>query len=141
MESTTKLFPERPYAAPLQPAEYNVLFSPLKTENTNNFASIFVVPQTQTSEKQVLLTEAQVTTKVTSLLYNRYSNSETDCGNVEDTQSLLVHASPTTEGQYPWLIAMFHLQETGDYKFKCAGNLVSQKHVITGNTIFKSDNN
>ncbi|KAF5281672.1 hypothetical protein FQR65_LT14602 [Abscondita terminalis] len=55
-----------------------------------------------------------------------------ECGVSEDTQALIVHGKPTSEGQYPWLVAMFHLQDNGEYKFKCAGNLISNKHVISG---------
>ncbi|KAK5638711.1 hypothetical protein RI129_013006 [Pyrocoelia pectoralis] len=54
-----------------------------------------------------------------------------ECGISEDTQALVVHGTSTSEGQYPWLVAMFHLQKSETYKFKCAGNLISNNHVIT----------
>lgn len=54
-----------------------------------------------------------------------------ECGISEDTQALVVHGTLTSEGQYPWLVAMFHLQKSETYKFKCAANLISNNHVIT----------
>ncbi|XP_031330621.1 uncharacterized protein LOC116161425 [Photinus pyralis] len=67
----------------------------------------------------------------TVILHNRHSEVF-ECGTVEDdTQALVVHGAPTSEGQYPWLVAMFHHMETGEYKFKCSGNLISNEHVIT----------
>ncbi|XP_031330602.1 serine protease gd-like [Photinus pyralis] len=54
-----------------------------------------------------------------------------ECGIAEDTQSLVVHGKATSEGQYPWLVAMFHLQENSMYKFRCGGNLITNSHVLT----------
>ncbi|KAK5638706.1 hypothetical protein RI129_013001 [Pyrocoelia pectoralis] len=73
-----------------------------------------------------------------ALLQSRYSE-EFECGIVEDTQPLVVHGAPTLEAQYPWLVAMFHLLETGEYKFKCAGNLISNEHVLTAAHCVRKD--
>lgn len=37
----------------------------------------------------------------------------------------------TKSGQYPWLVAIFELTENNFYLFRCAGNLISHKHIIT----------
>lgn len=62
-----------------------------------------------------------------------------DCGLAEDTTPLVVHGKPTRSGQYPWLTAIFHLEEDGAYKFRCAGSLVTQKHVVTGKKKLKQN--
>lgn len=66
------------------------------------------------------------------------SNPYGECGLAEDTTPLVVHGKPTRSGQYPWLTAIFHLEQDAQYKFRCAGSLVSQTHIITGR--FKSLN-
>lgn len=61
------------------------------------------------------------------------SNGEfMECGLAEDVTPLVVHGKPTKSGQYPWLTAIFHLEEDGSYKFRCAGSLLSKRHIITG---------
>ena len=38
-------------------------------------------------------------------------------------------------GQWPWLVAIFYdskINSKGKFEFRCIGNLISNKHIITG---------
>lgn len=57
----------------------------------------------------------------------------TNCGETEGTTPLLFFANPTKSGEYPWLVAIVYYEESmAQYQFRCAGTLVTDKFVITG---------
>lgn len=60
------------------------------------------------------------------------SNANIECG-VSKTVivPLIIGGKEVEEGMFPWLVAMFIVNEYG-YAYKCTTNLISNKHVITG---------
>ena len=60
----------------------------------------------------------------------RYDFSE--CGKSDGTLPLVFSGQSIKYGEYPWLVAIFVTNIIATFKFVCAGNLVSQRHVITG---------
>lgn len=53
------------------------------------------------------------------------------CGRPVIMNPLVAHGDPTSRGAFPWLVAIFVLNNTVP-KFRCSGSLVSGKHVVTG---------
>ncbi|KAG5875933.1 hypothetical protein JTB14_036466 [Gonioctena quinquepunctata] len=59
-------------------------------------------------------------------------NEDYKCGISNDLVVPLILGGTNAEvGQYPWLTAIFALDNHGNYDYKCSGTLISQKHVIT----------
>lgn len=48
-------------------------------------------------------------------------------------QQLIVNGDNVEEGQFPWMAAIMYLQNF-NYEYGCTGTLVTNRHVITGNT-------
>lgn len=46
-------------------------------------------------------------------------------------KDLVIGGQQASAQNFPWLAAIVYKQNS-DYKFQCAGNLISDKHVITG---------
>lgn len=46
-------------------------------------------------------------------------------------QELVVGGKQISKGQFPWLVALFQ-QVQNSYMYRCTGNLISNKHVLTG---------
>lgn len=59
---------------------------------------------------------------------------ETQCGIF--SQQLIVGGTEIQKGQFPWLVAIFQRLELS-YKYRCTGNLVSSKHVVSAGHCFK----
>ena len=57
---------------------------------------------------------------------------EESCGLANDIQTLVLKGDKTVDNEYPWLAAMFHRQGVS-YTFQCTSNLITNRHVITGN--------
>lgn len=53
------------------------------------------------------------------------------CGIPMLANSLMHHGEAVARGALPWLVALYEARSKLVYK--CCGNLISQKHVITGN--------
>lgn len=55
-----------------------------------------------------------------------------DCGQSSDVQPLVVNGQLTNEGEFPWLVALMY-RKGFNYEFRCTANLISDRHIITGN--------
>lgn len=76
--------------------------------------------------------------KVTTTIANRNSE-ETECGqSLTNIQHLVIGGQNVREGQFPWLVALMYRQNS-NYKYRCAGTLVSDRHIITGKFLFFSN--
>lgn len=54
-----------------------------------------------------------------------------ECGQSNDVQPLVVNGQSTAEGEFPWLVALMY-RKGFNYEFRCTANLVSDRHIITG---------
>lgn len=66
------------------------------------------------------------------------NNDSNECGvssYTHDTVLLTNNGESTLPGQWPWLAAIFILRL--DYEFKCAGTILTNKHILTGMLIEK----
>ncbi|KAF5280734.1 hypothetical protein FQA39_LY18017 [Lamprigera yunnana] len=138
-EITSVVFNDEIYCSQV-PSKANVGYTTL---SAINFFSVPMIVQRQTEIGFLQYTlphrksdapffyQSTTTTAVTTSLSSNRIFDKLECGVAEDTQALVVHGTATSEGQYPWLVALFHLQQSGEYKFKCAGNLISNKLVMT----------
>lgn len=62
-------------------------------------------------------------------------STQTQCGRSPTKPiALVAGGTVTSQGDWPWLTAMYVVLE--EYKFHCAGSLISNTHVITGMKIF-----
>lgn len=61
------------------------------------------------------------------------------CGQFLYNSGLIVNGDDIVRGEFPFLIALWMLR---DQSFFCAGNLISQRHAVTGKSsfFFKSSN-
>ncbi|KAK4877774.1 hypothetical protein RN001_010280 [Aquatica leii] len=114
------------------------------TENTYYYETVLTqtspnIVETTTPSLEIVSTAKPINRLIETIVFENRNFEKFECGVTEDTQALIVHGKPTTEGQYPWLVAMFHLQENGEYKFKCAGSLISEKHVISAAHCVRKD--
>jgi hypothetical protein len=76
--------------------------------------------------------ETPVTDTNSSLSIHRLSSMDhlnQDCGKVEFTSGLIVNGTQTSRGQWPFLVALHHLENE---IFFCGGSLISTRHVLTG---------
>lgn len=55
------------------------------------------------------------------------------CGEVSYAQGSVIGGTKTTRGQWPFLVALYHLEHE---IFFCGGNLFTSKHVLTGGLPF-----
>lgn len=55
-----------------------------------------------------------------------------ECGQSSVVQPLVVNGQATNEGEFPWLTALMY-RKGFNYEFRCTANLVSDRHIITGN--------
>lgn len=53
-----------------------------------------------------------------------------NCGRKISGTGLVVNGTASKAHYWPWMVALLNLDE--DYKFFCAGNLVTTKNVISG---------
>lgn len=53
------------------------------------------------------------------------------CGLANDVQSLVVNGDKTSEGEFPWLVALMY-RKGFNYEFRCTANLIDDSHIITG---------
>lgn len=51
------------------------------------------------------------------------------CGTVNIQSGLIVNGEEAKRGEYPFLVALYKAQED---KFFCAGNLITRRHVLSG---------
>jgi hypothetical protein len=51
------------------------------------------------------------------------------CGPVKSVKRI-AGGHEVAGGEYPWMVAVFS-NEFGSYKFKCAGTLISSKHILS----------
>lgn len=58
------------------------------------------------------------------------SSSNFECGIVTLIQGQSIGGTETKRGQWPFLVALHNIEKQ---KFFCGGNLISAKHVLTGN--------
>lgn len=79
----------------------------------------------------VLTTKKPPSTPFVQIVINNIIKNEEHCGENSEYESLVVRGQPVKNGEFPWLVALFMLLPDGGYKFRCAGSLVSKKHVIT----------
>jgi len=58
------------------------------------------------------------------------NNNECGIRNTDHKNLLISNGVRTMRGQWPWLVALFAMRL--NYKFKCAGSILTTKHIITG---------
>jgi hypothetical protein len=80
-----------------------------------------------TSQPVIPPTDAPTTTPP------RTASVKESCGVANDIQTLVLKGEKTIENEYPWLVAMFRRHGVS-YEFQCTANLISDRHVVTGNT-------
>jgi len=64
---------------------------------------------------------------------NNDDNNNNECGissYTDRTNLLISNGEETVPGQWPWLVALFAVRK--DHEFKCAGSILTTKHIITG---------
>lgn len=66
---------------------------------------------------------------IRSQQYDGPQSNQQECGVY--SQSLVVGGDRVREGEFPWLVAIFQ-KTVNNYQYKCAGNLISKKHVLSG---------
>lgn len=61
-----------------------------------------------------------------------YSDNPKDiCGISDIRQSRIVGGQTAAHGAYPWLALLGYPKDDGDLSYKCAGTLITYRHVIT----------
>ncbi|XP_011866161.1 PREDICTED: serine protease gd-like isoform X2 [Vollenhovia emeryi] len=58
----------------------------------------------------------------------------------DSTNSLIPNGETTLPGQWPWVVALYHLKKEKSYSssfFYCGGSLLTNRHVITGADVMK----
>lgn len=55
--------------------------------------------------------------------------SEEFCGKVSISTGLVVNGEEARPGEFPFLVALYKIEND---KFFCAGNLISRRHVLSG---------
>lgn len=95
--------------------------------------------ETTTTKKTTVATSTTTTTQSpkqeeqnthSPLIDVRFSS---ECGQISDAQPLVVNGQATSEGEFPWLVALMY-RKGFNYEFRCTANLISDQHIITGNT-------
>lgn len=67
--------------------------------------------------------------KILILFAFSLSSTAQKCGQFTVNSGLIVNGDDTVRGEFPFLIALWKLS---DQSFFCAGNLISQRHAVTG---------
>jgi secreted trypsin-like serine protease len=60
--------------------------------------------------------------------------AEDTCGKVSIRSGLVVNGEQALPGEFPFLAALYKLETD---QFFCAGNLITRRHVLTGEIIIK----
>lgn len=69
--------------------------------------------------------------EVLSSSSNRHKRDVRTCGSSIRNSGLVVHGTSFSRGNFPWIVALINTKDRAN-KFFCAGTLVSNRHVITG---------
>jgi len=66
-----------------------------------------------------------------NIINNNDDNNNNECGiSYIDRKNLLIsNGLETMPGHWPWLVALFVMRQY--YEFKCAGSILTTKHIIT----------
>jgi len=67
-----------------------------------------------------------------NIINNNDDNNSNERGisNTDHKNLLISNGVRTMRGQWPWLVALFAMRL--NYEFKCAGSILTTKHIITG---------
>lgn len=59
------------------------------------------------------------------------------CGRADRPTGLIIGGTQVNRGKWPWLVALF---KANDSKFLCGGTLISNKHIVSGNSVSSVSN-
>jgi len=67
-----------------------------------------------------------------NIINNNDGNNNNKCGisNTDYKNLLISNGVETVPGHWPWLVALFNVKQK--YEIKCAGSILTTKHIITG---------
>lgn len=103
-------------------------------ENSSSTVTENSTAQSEENSNNVFLTVfAQKSEQSNNSNNNNNNNINNNCGisSYTDRTNLLINnGEETMPGQWPWLVALFVVRK--DHEFKCAGSILTTKHVITG---------
>lgn len=93
--------------------------------------STLATPTTEYPEKpQTLYHSAETFFK------KEFEKLSASCGRpVNNEKFIFTNNRRLSPGQWPWLAAIFITREI--FEFQCTGTLISDRHILTGNLIFK----
>ncbi|CAH0549130.1 unnamed protein product [Brassicogethes aeneus] len=103
--------------------------NPFLTPILNDRNKPEIVVTTQKSTVLPTLTTIEITND------NKFSEI---CGRPVATNSLIVDGLDVPKGAYPWLSAIFRVQNTG-LTYICSGSLISNRHVVTAAHCMQKD--
>lgn len=110
--------------------------------------SVIPTPEQQSSTSTIKTTTTTRTTTTTTTTTPKPESAEeeesthsplidvrfpADCGQSGNVQPLVVNGKATSEGEFPWLVALMY-RKGFNYEFRCTANLISDRHIITGKT-------
>jgi secreted trypsin-like serine protease len=112
----------------------------------NPTEELIVTSAPTTSKKPTTQTQVQLTkTKPVSqkpiyqqsskIVYQNYStlnpSSNSNCGVMSSTRSLIQGGNLANRDQFPWTVAVLSKQIAGNFEYISTGSLISDKHIIT----------
>lgn len=103
---------------------------PFSNNNDNNIKPTTPPPKQSPPPRPEVTTPPKI---------NTVSRLSDQCGSTRDTVNLIIGGEDIYPGDFPWLTAIMYRQKS-DYKFHCTGNLLSDRHVLTG-TLIKFNKN
>lgn len=56
------------------------------------------------------------------------------CGlpGMQQVTHTIIGGKDTVDGEFPWIVAIFHYKERNRLEYQCGGSLISDRHVLTG---------
>lgn len=101
---------------------------------TNKVPTQVTMWTSRTETPQSIVSNIQVPSVVPSRSDVEPISSSIECGKPLVSIDLVVRGKSVVRGAFPWLVAMFTGTSSGpSLDYRCCGNLVSSKHIITGN--------